>query len=631
MRSVLRSGGLAALLVVLSVVAGLAAGAAQWVAGKAYSIGDLAAYGGITYKNIQAHRSIETWTPPETPALWQALTTNANASCAAVPPAPTGLVASNLSATGATLEWTAPTMPDDCTSTGYTVRVDGTAVGTTLDTSYAITGLAAATSYKLTVTASDVKGTSPASAALTITTLAAGSSGDSCAATWAASTVYTGGKKASLDGVNYKANWWTQGDNPATHNGGSGSGQPWTIVASCAACSVAPDAPTGLAAFGIQATSVSLSWSEAAVPSNCAVTSYVVYRDGTRIGSATGTSFTATGLSAGTAYRFAVAAVDPAGTSATSGAISVTTAATDDTTVPSGGFTPYIDMSLTDSQNLLAIQKASGIKTFTLAFILSAGGCDAAWGGIGSIDNDTTPNGTSILELVAGVRAAGGDVIISFGGANGREPALVCTSAAALQAVYQKVVDRYGATSLDFDIEGGSVADTASLNRRAQAIVGLKKANPGLKISFTLPVLPTGLVDSGVTVLENAKANGLDPDVINVMAMDYGPAVDNNGQMGLNARLAAAATKAQIDAAGLTSTVGVTPMIGRNDVASEVFTLSDAQTLLAFAKANSYVTRLAMWSVSRDNDSCGAISYASPTCSSIVQDDYAFSKIFNAY
>lgn len=630
MRFALRSGGLGALLVLLFVVAGLAAGAAQWAAGTSYKVGDLVAYGGITYKNIQAHRAIETWTPPETPALWQALTTNANTGCAAVPSAPSGLATSNLSAVGATLQWAAPTMPENCALTGYTVYVDGSAVGSTMDTSYAIDGLAASTSYRLTVTASDSKGTSPTSAALTVTTLAA-TSGDSCAATWSAKNVYTAGKKAALDGVNYKANWWTQGDNPATSNGGAGTGRPWTIVGACAACSVAPAAPTGLAAFGVQATAVSLSWTEASVPSNCTVTRYVVYRDGSEIGSTTGTSFTVTGLSAATAYRFAVAAVDPAGASDRSAAISVTTAATDETPAPSGGFAPYIDMSLTASQDLLAIQRASGIKTFTLAFVLSAGGCDAAWGGIGSIANDTTPNGSSILELVAGVRAAGGDVIISFGGANGREPALVCTSAAALQAVYQQVVDRYAATSLDFDVEGGAVADTASLTRRAQAIVGLKRANPGLKISFTLPVLPTGLVDSGVAVLANAKANGLVPDVVNIMAMDYGSAVDNNGQMGLDARLAAAATKAQIDTLGLASTIGITPMIGRNDVASEVFTLSDAATLVTFARSNSYVTRLSMWSVGRDNDSCGAISYASPTCSSIVQDDYAFSKIFNDF
>ena len=53
-------------------------------------------------------------------------------------------------------------------------------------------------------------------------------SAPACAAAWSAGTVYTGGNTASENGINYKANWWTQGDDPATHNGGPGSGQPWT-------------------------------------------------------------------------------------------------------------------------------------------------------------------------------------------------------------------------------------------------------------------------------------------------------------------------------------------------------------------------------------------------------------------
>jgi len=54
-----------------------------------------------------------------------------------------------------------------------------------------------------------------------------------CAAAWGSTTVYTAGDQASEDGINYTANWWTQGNNPATNNGGSGSGQPWTSDGSC--------------------------------------------------------------------------------------------------------------------------------------------------------------------------------------------------------------------------------------------------------------------------------------------------------------------------------------------------------------------------------------------------------------
>ena len=54
-----------------------------------------------------------------------------------------------------------------------------------------------------------------------------------CAAAWSASAVYVGGNVASENGVNYKANWWTQGNDPATNNGGAGSGQPWTSQGAC--------------------------------------------------------------------------------------------------------------------------------------------------------------------------------------------------------------------------------------------------------------------------------------------------------------------------------------------------------------------------------------------------------------
>jgi hypothetical protein len=64
-----------------------------------------------------------------------------------------------------------------------------------------------------------------------------------CYAAWDASVAYTGGATVSYNGVNYKANWWTQGNNPSTNNGGSGSGQPWTIVANCGGTVTPPPPP----------------------------------------------------------------------------------------------------------------------------------------------------------------------------------------------------------------------------------------------------------------------------------------------------------------------------------------------------------------------------------------------------
>jgi len=38
---------------------------------------------------------------------------------------------------------------------------------------------------------------------------------------------------ASLNGINYQAAYWTQGNNPSTSNGPAGSGQPWISLGSC--------------------------------------------------------------------------------------------------------------------------------------------------------------------------------------------------------------------------------------------------------------------------------------------------------------------------------------------------------------------------------------------------------------
>lgn len=46
------------------------AGADPWEPGVAYSVGDEVAYGGTTYRCLQAHTSQDAWTPPAVPALW---------------------------------------------------------------------------------------------------------------------------------------------------------------------------------------------------------------------------------------------------------------------------------------------------------------------------------------------------------------------------------------------------------------------------------------------------------------------------------------------------------------------------------------------------------------------------------
>ncbi|WP_211294880.1 chitinase, partial [Streptomyces glaucescens] len=276
-----------------------------------------------------------------------------------------------------------------------------------------------------------------------------------------------------------------------------------------------------------------------------------------------------------------------------------------------------------------AAAEATGVKDYNLAFVTDGGGCTPKWGGVTDLTSD------AVAAQIGALRAQGGDVRVSFGGAAGTELATACPSAEALATAYGKVVDAYRLTKVDFDVEGGALPNTAANTRRAQAIAKLQQRHPGLDVSFTLPVMPEGLTQAGVDLLADARKNGVKIATVNIMAMDYGPAY--SGDMGTYAEQAATATQAQIKSVlGLTDsaawkTVAVTPMIGVNDVTTEIFKVDDATQLVNFARAKG-LGWLSMWSGTRDKQ-CpgGAQNHADATCSSIVQDKWAFTKAFAAY
>lgn len=295
-----------------------------------------------------------------------------------------------------------------------------------------------------------------------------------------------------------------------------------------------------------------------------------------------------------------------------------------------GAFAPYTDLSLYPLYNLSSAAQATGNKFFNLAFIIDGGNnCTPKWGG------QTALNDPSIASDIGSLRAAGGNVRVSFGGANGSELALNCGSAQSLAAAYQSVVDATGATQLDFDVEGAALGNAGANDRRNQAIAMLEKQNKSLSVSYTLPVLPSGLTQDGVNLLQSAKTDGAGVSAVNIMAMDYGSAFPSD--MGRNAIDAATAVQATVKSIwGLSDAdawhkIAVTPMIGVNDVSSETFTTANATQLVSFAKSK-HLAWLSFWSAGRDQQCAGgAQGFASPTCSSIVQQPNAFAKIFAGY
>ncbi|WP_329526464.1 glycoside hydrolase family 18 protein [Streptomyces sp. NBC_01462] len=314
----------------------------------------------------------------------------------------------------------------------------------------------------------------------------------------------------------------------------------------------------------------------------------------------------------------------PAGTPTPSAPASTGSGAT-----TGAGFAPYVDTSLYPAFDLVGNATATGVKNYNLAFITDGGGCTPKWGGVSDLASD------AVAAQIGALRAKGGDVRVSFGGASGAELATTCSSADALATAYGKAVDAYRLTKVDFDVEGGALPNTTANTNRAKAIAKLQQQHPGLDVSFTLPVMPEGLTQDGVNLLSDARSNGVKISAVNIMAMDYGPSY--SGDMGTYAEQAATATQAQVKSVlGLSDsaawkTVAVTPMIGVNDVASEIFKVDDAAQLVAFAKSKG-LGWLSMWSASRDKQCAGgAKNSADATCSSVVQDAGAFSKAFGAY
>lgn len=297
-------------------------------------------------------------------------------------------------------------------------------------------------------------------------------------------------------------------------------------------------------------------------------------------------------------------------------------------------YAPYMTVGMSDVSSLSeeAVAKA-GLRAVTLAFLGTDGHCSVGWRGLHKNLPEDTPmgGGKTIAELTAGLQKAGVEVVISFGGWLGADPAGHCDSPEALQAVYQQVLDLYHVKQLDFDIEGPVVTDMVAHHRRDQALIALKKAHPELTISYTLPVRPHGVPKgNGLEVLQALQEDGYNPDIINYMTMDYfyDPGVPGGDMAKLSMRGMDNAAR-QMKEMGIASKLGVIPMIGQNDNKFEIFSLADAKAFKAYVDKKPDIVRIAIWAVERDNGACAGNAEATFACSGVEQDPWAYSTLFN--
>ncbi|MBP8695902.1 MAG: SBBP repeat-containing protein [Syntrophobacterales bacterium] len=283
---------------------------------------------------------------------------NASAQCGAVavstldataPSVPSNLQGAAASTSQINLTWTAST--DNVGVTGYKVFRNGSQVGMTASTSFSDTGLAEATSYSYRVLAYDAGGNESAQCgAVAVSTADAtapsvpsnlqgtGASASQINLTWTASTDNVG-----VTGYRVYRNGSQVGTTASTSFSDTGLAEAtsysYTVAAydaagnasaQCGAAAVstldatAPSVPANLQAAVVSTSRIDLSWT--ASTDNVGVAGYRVYRDGSLVASPAGTSYSDTGLAAGTTYGYRVAAYDAAGnTSAQCAAVNATT------------------------------------------------------------------------------------------------------------------------------------------------------------------------------------------------------------------------------------------------------------------------------------------------------------------
>jgi hypothetical protein len=267
---------------------------------------------------------------------------------------------------------------------------------------------------------------------------------------------------------------------------------------------------------------------------------------------------------------------------------------------------------------------ANQAKTITLAF--ATGECgNENWGGV--------PGAAMASANVPLLSGANINYILSTGGAAG---SFTCGS----DAGFATFLSRWASPHLigvDFDIEAGQ--SQAQIGALVQRIAAAHAAYPGLRFSLTLATLAN---NNGASTAQSLGSSAPDsfnihgdwamaamhqtfgntwPSyvTVNLMTMDYGGpssgvCVVSGGKCDMGQSAIQAAYNLHDHWSVPLSNIELTPMIGGNDVQSNVFTLQDADEMTAFAISKS-LGGVHYWSYDRDLD-CPPGS-ASPICNSL--------------
>ncbi|MGL5346263.1 MAG: glycosyl hydrolase family 18 protein [Peptostreptococcaceae bacterium] len=272
------------------------------------------------------------------------------------------------------------------------------------------------------------------------------------------------------------------------------------------------------------------------------------------------------------------------------------------------------DFSNNGALNLNKIAQDTGVKFFNLGFIQSTGGVangkvNWGWGGHELLSERHIDNAQyqGIKKAIKDIREIGGDITISLGGLNGVAPWEVTQDVDTLYNTYKEIVQGYGLTRLDLDIEDGATNKAHNI-ANAKAIKKVQDET-NVDIVLTLAVMPTGLTSVQLDVLEAYLSQGVDVEVVNIMTMCYGVSVPDyavgsvqavdNTMMQVKEYFKKYAN-VELSNEQAYRKIGTTPSVGFEGSAHPIFDVEDTRMVVDHAIEKG-IGMVSMWSINRDS------------------------------
>ncbi|MFG2877771.1 chitinase [Streptomyces sp. NPDC048337] len=279
-----------------------------------------------------------------------------------------------------------------------------------------------------------------------------------------------------------------------------------------------PGAPGGMAVSGQSANGLTLSWNAVS-----GATGYYVYQDGVRVQTVTTASAQITGLAAATSYSFQVSAYNAAGEGPKSAPVTGTTTGggnpNPNPSVPKHALTGYWQ----NFNNGATVQKISDVPAQYDIIAVSFADATTTPGAIAFNLDSAGLGGYTVAQFKADIAAkktAGKSVILSIGGEKGTISVNDSASATNLANSAYALMQEYGFSGIDIDLENG-----LNPTYMTQALRALSaKAGPSLVITMAPQTIDMQSTQGGYF----KTALGI-KDILTVVNMQYYNSGSMNG------------------------------------------------------------------------------------------------------